>query len=410
MARSGKSLALLGSLCLFLSTIEYLIPKPLPFMRIGLANLPLLLALDIFPLKAFAALVLIKIFGQAILTGTLFSYVFLFSLAGTAVSAAAMYALRRLLRPAHIGFTGISVVGACLSNAIQLVLARFFIFGASVQYLVPPFLASGLVTGFALGLFCEAFCAKSKFYAHAKNGSADEELEEKKESADDADVRGFKRMKIEREDKGRLGRRERWDSFFLSGDLFVAGFLMALLFLFTSSLPMKALQFFMFAFFAWVSGKKNNFLITIFVITGIVFFNLLAPYGKVLAEWGPFRITEGSLLSGIRKAIILEGLVMLSGAFTRPGLHLPGRFGALLGGSFSMLERIRERRTRIKRNHLIEGIDQLMLELEGDNDADAETAADRETPQKPANTPRWKSRLLLGGMVVLTAIAAVQGL
>ncbi|MDR3122387.1 MAG: Gx transporter family protein, partial [Treponema sp.] len=68
-----KTLALLGAFCLFLSTIEYMIPKPLPFMRIGIANLPLMLALDIFPFHVFLALIAIKVLGQALITGTLFS-------------------------------------------------------------------------------------------------------------------------------------------------------------------------------------------------------------------------------------------------------------------------------------------------------------------------------------------------
>ena len=37
--------ALAAAICLFLAGIEYMIPRPLPFLRIGLANLPLLLAL-----------------------------------------------------------------------------------------------------------------------------------------------------------------------------------------------------------------------------------------------------------------------------------------------------------------------------------------------------------------------------
>jgi len=75
----GRNLALLGAFCLFLSAVEYMIPKPLPFMRIGLANLPLMLALDIFPLYAFLILVCVKVLGQALITGTLFSYFFIFS-------------------------------------------------------------------------------------------------------------------------------------------------------------------------------------------------------------------------------------------------------------------------------------------------------------------------------------------
>jgi heptaprenyl diphosphate synthase len=165
LERFRQDTALLGAFCLFLSTIEYLIPKPLPFIRLGIANLPLLLALDIFPFPAFALLVGIKILGQALITGTLFSYVFLFSLAGTAASALSMYGLRRLLGPDRIGFVGVSTVGSLLSNGAQLGLARVFLLGGSVRYIAPPFLGMGLITGVALGLFCAYFTGRSRWYA-----------------------------------------------------------------------------------------------------------------------------------------------------------------------------------------------------------------------------------------------------
>ena len=159
-----KTLALLGAFCLFLSTIEYMIPKPLPFLRIGIANLPLMLALDIFPLPAFLVLAGIKIFGQALITGTLFSYVFLFSMAGTSLSALAMYALRRLLGRKRISFIGVGTLGAMVSNAAQLVLAYVFIFGNVVRYIAPAFLAAGIITGAALGFFCELFTSRSQWF------------------------------------------------------------------------------------------------------------------------------------------------------------------------------------------------------------------------------------------------------
>ncbi|MDR2494335.1 MAG: Gx transporter family protein [Spirochaetaceae bacterium] len=166
--RSGKkTIALLGGFCLFLATLEYLIPKPLPFMRIGLANAPLLLALDRLSFRHFALLALIKIMGQAIITGTLFSYVFLFSLTGTCASAVFMYLIRRMLGVHRISFIGVSVMGALLSNGTQLALAYCFVFGAGMQYLVPPFLAAGITTSIALGVFCEAFAARSRWYQQA---------------------------------------------------------------------------------------------------------------------------------------------------------------------------------------------------------------------------------------------------
>jgi heptaprenyl diphosphate synthase len=142
-----------------------MLPKPLPFMRIGIANLPLMLALDVFPLLPFALLAGLKVIGQALITGTLFSYIFLFSFAGTAASALAMFALRRVFRPEGMSLTGIGILGALLSNSTQLLLARFFVFGPSIRYIAPPFLAAGLITGAALGVFCESFIRRSRWYA-----------------------------------------------------------------------------------------------------------------------------------------------------------------------------------------------------------------------------------------------------
>jgi heptaprenyl diphosphate synthase len=159
-----KNLALLGAMCLFLSAIEYMIPKPLPFMRIGLANLPLLLAVDILPFSSFFVLIGIKIFGQALITGTLFSYILLFSIAGTFFSALLMFALRRIFGHTRITFVGIGAAGAMTSNAAQLALAQVFLLKENVRYIAPPFLAAGLVTGVALGIFCEVFSRRSRYY------------------------------------------------------------------------------------------------------------------------------------------------------------------------------------------------------------------------------------------------------
>ena len=160
-----KTLAMLGAFCLFLSVVEYMIPKPLPFIRIGIANLPLMLALDIFPFFTFLVLVGIKVLGQALVTGTMFSYIFLFSLTGTLLSAVSMYMLRRLLGPGRISFIGISTAGAMMSNITQLTLAWVFIFRNNVRYIAPPFLVMGLITGIALGIFCEMFTRRSQWYA-----------------------------------------------------------------------------------------------------------------------------------------------------------------------------------------------------------------------------------------------------
>ncbi|MCL2441224.1 MAG: Gx transporter family protein [Treponema sp.] len=165
---TSNNVAMLGAFCLFLSAIEYMIPKPLPFLRIGLANLPVMLALDVLPFPSFLVLICIKITGQALITGTLFSYIFIFSAAGTFFSALLMYFLRRGLGSTafgkkHLTFIGIGSAGAMISNISQLALAYVFIFGENVYYITPPFLAVGLLTGIILGFFCEKFSKKSQW-------------------------------------------------------------------------------------------------------------------------------------------------------------------------------------------------------------------------------------------------------
>jgi heptaprenyl diphosphate synthase len=389
---------LLGALCLFLSTLEYLIPKPLPFIRIGLANLPLMLALDLLSPRYFSLLVFIKIIGAGIVGGTIFSYVFIFSLLGSAASALVMYSLRRIgaasgkadpakppKRGPRLSLAGIGVAGAMCSTGVQLFLARFLVFGEGVRYLIPPFLAVSLVTGCALGLFCEHFCRRSRWYRKVSDLAAGEVF-----PAGGPPPPLPRPAKTRREQRREL-RRNRWDQRFNDSELIVAGFIALLLFLFNPSVPGRFLQFLFFYLCAWLSGRKNNPLITFLVIAGIAAVNLLVPYGRVLAEIGLLPVTAGSLADGFRKGITLEGLVMLSTAVVRGKLFsgasgLPGEgsgqtgsaapprpavfrraavFGRFLGGALSVFAVLREGRGRVRPGHLIEDVDALLLELDG---------------------------------------------
>jgi heptaprenyl diphosphate synthase len=161
--------ALLGALCLFLSTIEYMLPKPVPFLRIGIANLPILIGLDLLPVPSLLLVVLLKVVGQGLVGGTLFSYVFLFSAVGSFASGLSMILIRRTLGK-RISLVGVGVLGALFSNMAQIVLARFLIFGEGAWLIAPPFLALGTVTSVVLGLFAEKFSATSRWLASVRVG------------------------------------------------------------------------------------------------------------------------------------------------------------------------------------------------------------------------------------------------
>ncbi|GHT65267.1 hypothetical protein FACS1894110_06730 [Spirochaetia bacterium] len=161
----------------------------------------------------------------------------------------------------------------------------------------------------------------------------------------------------------RLRRQEWYQRLFSSRALCIAGLLIMPALFFNSNTILRVTQFFFFWFLAWLAGKKNNPLITILVILGIVAFNLLIPYGRVIVSLGIFRITSGALLAGIHRGVTLEALIMLSRVTIRQDLRLPGSFGELMGESFRIFAQITERKYIIDRKNIAAGIDKLMIEL-----------------------------------------------
>lgn len=155
-----RKIPFFAALCLFLSAIEYAIPKPLPFLRLGLANLPILLALNVFSWKEIVLLGFLKILGAALISGTLFSYIFLFSFAGTFASVLILLCIKKL----PFSCMGLSIASA-ISNALaQILVSYFFLFKDNTKYIVPLLLISGLATGTILGIFAELFKSKSLWY------------------------------------------------------------------------------------------------------------------------------------------------------------------------------------------------------------------------------------------------------
>ncbi|MFW5729825.1 MAG: Gx transporter family protein [Spirochaetota bacterium] len=155
-------IAFLGALCLFFSTIEYLFPKPFPFFRLGLANLPILISLQLFTPGYVLLLVLLKVLGQALINGTLASYVFLFSVAGSYSSALVMLTAHALMKN-RVTLVGISVYGAIASNIVQILLSVTFIFGETAWIIAPPFVGLGVAGGVAVGFFAQRFSERSQW-------------------------------------------------------------------------------------------------------------------------------------------------------------------------------------------------------------------------------------------------------
>lgn len=167
-----KLLPFLAALCLFLAAIEYAIPKPLPFLRLGLANLPVIIALFVMPARDVVKLIFLKIIGQGVITGTLLSYIFVFSAAGSLASGLAMLAVHNIFKN-KISCIGLSLAGATANNIAQLAAAHLILFGSATKYIAPILLISGAVTGLLLGIFTQQFIGKSKWFALVRSEAAD---------------------------------------------------------------------------------------------------------------------------------------------------------------------------------------------------------------------------------------------
>jgi heptaprenyl diphosphate synthase len=176
--------------------------------------------------------------------------------------------------------------------------------------------------------------------------------------------------------------------------------------LFNPDTKMRVAQFLFFFFLAWLAGKKTRPLITLAAIGGIILFNLLAPYGEILFSLGPLQISSGALLAGVRRAVTLEGLLMISRASVRPDLRLPGGFGKLAGETLRLFARLSERKKFSWSKNWAASIDGLLLELDAGpagsaNPADTTAAAEAAEAEAPAAKTTLPGYIILAAALIL---------
>ncbi len=150
-ARTLTRLAALTAVAIVLQIAESLIPKPLPWLRLGLANGAALLALVRLGVGAAFTLTVIRVLLGGLLLGTLGGPAFVLSCAGSAAAISVMAVADRLARP-PLSLLGVSVLGAGAHVAGQLAaFGALFSVGAGVLALAPILTLTavplGLVTG-----------------------------------------------------------------------------------------------------------------------------------------------------------------------------------------------------------------------------------------------------------------------
>jgi heptaprenyl diphosphate synthase len=146
------SISFLSTMAIALSIVESAVPRPLPWMRIGLANAMTLYALTVLTPREVLLVVLGRVVATSLLVGSFLSVTFLLGLSGALSSFVVMFAFHRWLG-GIFSLVGISVIGALTSNFAQLMLVDALFIDSRVSFYFLPFiflfaLAGGTVSGF----------------------------------------------------------------------------------------------------------------------------------------------------------------------------------------------------------------------------------------------------------------------
>lgn len=150
-ARRLTRLGLLTAMALILFLLESALPRPLPWMRLGLANAPVLAALLLFGPGAALAVGLAKLLVGGLLSGGLAGPAFVIGGAAGIVSIVVMIGLRGLLS-GLFSPVGLSVAGALAHQLTQLAVAAAYLGHMGLFQLLPMFLISGVLSGWLTGL------------------------------------------------------------------------------------------------------------------------------------------------------------------------------------------------------------------------------------------------------------------
>ena len=149
MKNKTAYLGLLLAFALLLSYIETIIPfqSGIPGIKLGLANLAVVLCLYLFGWKEALVLTTVK----ALLGGFMFGIIsmMIYSMAGALISALIMMILKKT-HWFHVPV--VSAAGGVAHNMGQILVAFFVVETYGIVYYVPILVIAGLLTGILIGM------------------------------------------------------------------------------------------------------------------------------------------------------------------------------------------------------------------------------------------------------------------
>ena len=285
-SRNKASLAYLCALTLLFSYAEMILPRVVPFFRLGLANTVILLALDI-NFGSFVILSILKATAASLIGGTLFSPFFLISLVQSFVSALIMRFMYNFISKKVISLYGISVVGSAVSAAVQIILASLYI-GKGTFALLGPMLIFNTVSGIVTAFFSEKLGIKESIN-QIENDSQKLEMQSSVSESKDNSYRPLVQLFFA------LVLIAASVSIFFIKNLIVLGIA------------------FIVSLIAQKLSKRKIFILPHISLWLFVFISaLFIPNGKVLFKFWNISVTQGALLIAAQKSLTLSTVSALS--------------------------------------------------------------------------------------------------
>lgn len=276
LSQNNKNrIAYLGALTLLFSYAEMMLPRFIPFFRLGLGNIAVLLAFDLsFP--SFLLLTAIKAITSCLMSGTLFSPFFLISLGQSVVSGIVMYLLalgNKKTGSRLLSIYGISIAGSAVSAFIQIILSSLYL-GSGTNALLGPMLFFSIFSG-----------VLTAFLSCIMN------------IPEQAPVL----IRSEREAKKQPVLLLALFILIAAAAIFMIRNLIILSAALVISLVLQKL-----------SGRKILLIPHLSLWLFVIISSLFVPNGKVLYRLGTFSITQGALIDGITKSLKLSAVSALS--------------------------------------------------------------------------------------------------
>jgi heptaprenyl diphosphate synthase len=149
MNKSIARIGLLVTISLMLSYIErfFIIPVPVPGIKLGLANMAVVMALYIIGVRAAVVVSILKVLLSALLFGSVGSL--MFSMGGALLALIVMISAKHLK---SVSIIGVSALGGISHNIGQILVAALVVHNMGLLYYLPILLAAGGIMGVVNGL------------------------------------------------------------------------------------------------------------------------------------------------------------------------------------------------------------------------------------------------------------------